>query len=85
MHACHIVHSILDSKQPNPLFFAPISKTAQNILDIGTGTGIWAIEVADKFPSAVVTGVDLYPPPETWVPPNCRLEVEDVLKVFSSP
>lgn len=25
-------------------------------------------------------GVDLYPPPTAWVPPNCFLEVEDVLQ-----
>jgi hypothetical protein len=26
------------------LFLAPIKKDAQNVLDIGTGTGLWAIE-----------------------------------------
>ena len=26
-----------------------------------------AIDVADKFPDATVYGVDLYPPPNTWV------------------
>lgn len=28
---------------------------------------------------ATVYGVDLYPPPTPWVPPNCFLQVEDVL------
>lgn len=40
----------------------------------------WACEVADKYPGALVQGVDLYPPPDTWVPPNCKFEVDDVLK-----
>ena len=31
----------------------------------------------------VVTGIDLYPPPNTWVPPNCRLEVDDILKPWT--
>lgn len=29
------------------------------ILDLGTGTGIWAIDMADKYPDAEVIGVDL--------------------------
>lgn len=30
-----------------------------------------------------VFGVDLYPPPQDWVPPNCILEVDDVTKSWS--
>lgn len=25
-------------------------------------------------------GIDLYPPPDTWVPPNCKFTVDDVVK-----
>lgn len=50
MDIVHLVHLILDSRQPNPLFFSPIN-SPQNILDVGTGSGIWAKEVADRFPS----------------------------------
>lgn len=42
----------------NHLFYAPV-EDPQHILDIGTGTGIWAIEVADKFPHSNVVGLDL--------------------------
>lgn len=70
---------ILDSDRPNPLFCSPIPETA-NILDVGTGSGEWAKDAAEKFPSAVVKGIDLSPPPLNWVPPNCKLEVDDVLK-----
>jgi methylase of polypeptide subunit release factors len=34
-------------------------KNPQEILDVGTGTGIWAIDVADKFSSAQVIGTDI--------------------------
>jgi SAM-dependent methyltransferase len=34
----------------------------QRILDVGTGAGSWAIEVARDFPRAQVTGTDVTPP-----------------------
>jgi ubiquinone/menaquinone biosynthesis C-methylase UbiE len=43
------------------LFAAPISQP-HSILDVGTGTGRWAMEMAMAFPSANVIGVDVKPP-----------------------
>ncbi|KAK4192541.1 S-adenosyl-L-methionine-dependent methyltransferase [Podospora australis] len=60
------------------LYFAPIGKSPQQILDIGTGTGIWAIEMGDEFESATVLGIDLSPIQPEWVPPNVRFMVDDV-------
>lgn len=60
------------------LFRAPISTKPQRVLDMGTGTGIWAIEFADAFPSAEVIGTDLSPIQPTWVPPNCKFYVDDM-------
>lgn len=80
MEAGHAAHTIIEAMQDNPFFRAPISESAQNVLDVGTGQGAWAIDVADRFPHLNVTGVDLYPPPETWIPPNCIFEVDDVAK-----
>ncbi|RMJ27592.1 Methyltransferase [Aspergillus sp. HF37] len=59
------------------LFRAPVDVTNARILDLGTGTGIWPIEVADEYPSATVTGTDLSPIQPRWVPPNCFFEVDD--------
>ena len=39
---------------------APL-RNPKNVLDFGTGTGIWAIEFAEEFPDANVLGTDLSP------------------------
>lgn len=52
-HSVHLMHAILDSGSENPLFRAPVSDKIQNILDIGTGNGRWAIEAADNFPGGM--------------------------------
>ena len=59
------------------LFWAPITPTPVKVLDLGTGTGIWAIDFADIFPSAEVIGTDLSAIQPTLVPPNCRFEIDD--------
>ena len=51
-------HEILLQLMDGELHFAPL-RVPHRILDIGTGTGIWAIDMADKYPSAEVLGVDL--------------------------
>ncbi|KAJ5267720.1 hypothetical protein N7478_010528 [Penicillium angulare] len=81
--ATHIAALIADSSRPNPLFQSSFSSSPKHILDIGTGKGSWAIDVADMFPKATVRGVDLFPPPVSWVPPNCILEVDDVLREWT--
>jgi ubiquinone/menaquinone biosynthesis C-methylase UbiE len=57
---------------------APISPKADNILDIGTGSGAWAIEVADQFPDTLVRGLDLSPIQPLYVPTNCEFLVGDL-------
>jgi len=60
------------------LHFAPIGEHPHEILDIGTGTGIWSIEMGDQFPAANILGVDLSPIQPEWVPPNVRFMVDDI-------
>jgi SAM-dependent methyltransferase len=70
----HVFLILLDGE----LFLAPLSSNPQHILDVGTGTGIWAIDAADKYPSASVIGTDLSPIQPEWVPANCEFQVYDM-------
>ncbi|WYZ39590.1 hypothetical protein EsH8_III_001504 [Colletotrichum jinshuiense] len=58
----------------------PKNEGAKRVLDIGTGTGIWALDYADEHPEATVIGVDLSPIQPNFVPPNCSFEVDDLEK-----
>lgn len=42
------------------------------IFDLGTATGKWAMDIADLYPDARVTGVDVIAMDSGWVPPNMR-------------
>jgi ubiquinone/menaquinone biosynthesis C-methylase UbiE len=48
------------------------------MLDVGTGPGHWVIEVADKYGSANVIGIDLSPIQPEDVPPNAEFRVADL-------
>ncbi|OCF78639.1 hypothetical protein I204_00581 [Kwoniella mangroviensis CBS 8886] len=50
------------------------------ILDVGCGTGRWALEMIEAFPNIHITGVDLAHPPITVFPPNFSFEIHDVTK-----
>ncbi|CZR58303.1 related to methyltransferase [Phialocephala subalpina] len=69
----HMLTLMLDGK----LFLAPIGPNPQKVLDVGTGTGIWAIDFADQFPSAEVIGTDISPTQPSFVPPNLKFELDD--------
>lgn len=72
-----LLHHVRNLVLHGRLFHSPLEKGIQRVLDIGTGTGIWAIDVADSFASAQVIGIDLSPIQPAWVPPNCRFIVDD--------
>lgn len=59
----------------NELHLAPIVDHPQKILDLGTGSGIWAIDMAEQYPSAKVIGVDTTPVQPNVIPPNLVFEV----------
>lgn len=58
------------------MLLAPVTDP-RNVLDIGTGVGLWAVNFADAHPEARVTGTDLSPLWENPVQPNLRFQVDD--------
>ena len=60
------------------LFLAPVKPEGSLVLDVGTGTGIWCMDMGDQHPSAEIFGVDLSPSQPTSVPANVSFLIEDV-------
>ncbi|KAF6827643.1 TAM domain methyltransferase [Colletotrichum musicola] len=70
-------HAMVIQLCDGSLHNAPLDNP-QKILDIGTGTGIWAMDVGDEYPEAEVIGLDLSPIQPSFVPPNVSFVVDDV-------
>ncbi|CAG8651721.1 2079_t:CDS:10, partial [Acaulospora colombiana] len=81
-HAAHLIG--MGGLYPCPdlveKILAPEPGIIKEILDLGCGTGIWALSMARQFPHARVTGVDMAPTPlpEDQLPPNIDFEIDDI-------
>lgn len=67
---------VLDFAFDGKLHLAPLHNP-RTILDIGTGTGAWAIQMGDTYPSAVIEATDLSPIQPTNVPENVQFIIDD--------
>ncbi len=76
----HSLRLVLNDK----LFLAPLENPTA-ILDVGTGTGIWAMDCADDYPGAQVVGFDLSPIQPNYVPPNLQFEIFDLEEPWEMP
>ncbi|CCC12764.1 hypothetical protein SMAC4_09545 [Sordaria macrospora] len=75
----HTMTMALDGK----LYTAPLKEDIKTALDVGTGSGVWAIDFGDEFPRCNVIGTDISPSQPSWVPPNVRFEVDDASKEWT--
>ncbi|GAB1319474.1 hypothetical protein MFIFM68171_09684 [Madurella fahalii] len=74
-----VFHKIFQVARKDVLHSAPLyNQEAPQILDLGCGTGIWGIDLADKYPSGSCMGLDLnYVQPE-FIPANIRFIQQDI-------
>ncbi|KAK5941724.1 hypothetical protein PMZ80_005675 [Knufia obscura] len=79
-----LAHELYTRTFGGALYLAPL-KEPLRVLDVGTGTGVWAIDFADKFPQCEVLGIDISPIQPTWIPPNCKFEVADAEREWTFP
>lgn len=82
-----IQHMAWNAMMDGDLLWAPIGQPSR-VLDIGTGTGIWAIEFAEKYPCANVTGTDLSQIQPWGIHPRVhwlREDAEDDWTSFTAP
>ncbi|KAF4446586.1 Phosphoethanolamine N-methyltransferase 3 [Fusarium austroafricanum] len=78
-----IMHHFLTLLTDDKLYLAPVKDDIQKVLDVGTGTGVWAIDYADEHPNTTVTGTDLSAVQPDWVPPNLKFEIDDCTKPWT--
>ncbi|KAI9740234.1 MAG: hypothetical protein M1834_004812 [Cirrosporium novae-zelandiae] len=71
-----ISHHLWTVELDGKYFLAPV-KNPQKILDLGTGTGLWATDVGNDFPLAEVKGIDISPIQLSCAPPNVTFEMDD--------
>ncbi|KAF6828172.1 hypothetical protein CPLU01_08651 [Colletotrichum plurivorum] len=72
-------HALFVKTIGDKLFLAPIEESkTHRILDVGTGTGIWAIHMGELYPDAKILGNDLSAIQPTWIPTNVKFEIDDV-------
>ncbi|EEH39695.2 hypothetical protein PAAG_01884 [Paracoccidioides lutzii Pb01] len=72
-----LMHHLFLLSYDEKLYSAPIPKNIGRTLDVGCGTGIWAIDFADAHPTAKVIGTDLSAIQPGYIPENLQFEVDD--------
>lgn len=78
-----IAHQTFSLVLDGQLCMTRIPKDVERILDIGAGTGDWAIAIGERFPYAEVVATDITVLEPTGVPPNVFFEFDDARKEWT--
>ncbi|TEA17258.1 Secondary metabolism regulator LAE1 [Colletotrichum sidae] len=79
----YLTHHLWTLTWKDELCNSPKKDGAKRVLELGTGTGVWALDYAEAHPDATVIGVDLSPIQPGYVPSNCSFEVDDIEKEWT--
>ncbi|KAF2403806.1 S-adenosyl-L-methionine-dependent methyltransferase [Trichodelitschia bisporula] len=73
-----IHHALVLAIMHGELNLAPIAGDIESAIDLGTGTGIWAMDFADAHPNTDLKANDLTPVQQHMVPPKLEFIVDDI-------
>ncbi|KAJ6032571.1 S-adenosyl-L-methionine-dependent methyltransferase [Penicillium herquei] len=59
------------------LFQSPTDSPSR-VLDVGAGSGKWALDMGVMYPDASITGVDISDIQPPWTPENVKFDISDV-------
>ncbi|KAI9710045.1 MAG: hypothetical protein M1812_007509 [Candelaria pacifica] len=85
IHRLNQQHHCFTLLKGGKLHLAPLPSTPLRILDIGTGTGIWCVQMAELYPTSEIIGIDISPIKSDNKPSNVTFQVEDAEKPWSFP
>lgn len=70
-----IAHHMWGILLQDRLYLPPIDEPT-HVIDLGTGQGLWALDMAERYPDAQILGLDLTPPPQSLYN-NLQFQVDD--------
>ncbi|KAI0644446.1 S-adenosyl-L-methionine-dependent methyltransferase [Trametes meyenii] len=72
-----LLHHVVPDLYYGPIHSRLIMGKSIRVLDVGTGTGDWIIELAQEYRNAMFIGMDIVPVCTRYQPPNVSFQIQD--------